>query len=430
MNADKKWMDKGVFTAAYQNIKESRIDRGFGSLNRYSEFEKVQVYSLNGDFTVDFDPEIRRNLGYGFEVAYNDVNSRSRGDVLDVAGNTILGIKDNFVVQTRYPDGGSSYLSSAIYASYRQDIGKKSTLNTGIRLTNTALTAKWVDTTFISLPDSDIRIMNTAVTATAGYIYRPNEFWQINGVLSSGFRSPNIDDIGKVREKRGDVTVPNVDLQPEFAYNFEAGVLKYFDEKRTYIGLATYYTLLNNYIVRAPFEINGSSTIIYDGEEANVVANVNKDNAYVYGGTFNFKAQLSNNWNTRASLTYTKGVAYDTGEPLSSIPPLFGNMAFNYVRNRIETGFNMVFNARKKAEDYNVSEGIDNIEETPYLLEEQAYYGSPSWYTLNYYMRIKTSKYLDLLINVDNIMDHHYKEFASAISAPGRNFSFTVIGTF
>lgn len=430
MNANKKWLDKGVFTAAYQNIKESRIDRGFDSLNRSSEFEKVQVYSLNGDFTVDFDPEIRRNFGYGFEVAYNDVNSRSRGDVLDVAGNTILGVKDNFVVQTRYPDGGSSYLSSAIYGSYRQDIGKKSTLNTGIRLTNTALAAKWVDTTFIKLPDSDIRTMNTAVTATAGYIFRPNEFWQINGVLSSGFRSPNIDDIGKVREKRGDVTVPNVDLQPEFAYNFETGILKYFDEKRTYIGLTAYYTLLNNYIVRAPFEINGSSTIVYNGEEANVVANVNMDNAYVYGGTFNFKAQLSNNWNTRASLTYTKGAAYDTEEPLSSIPPLFGNLAFNYVRNRIETGVNLVFNGRKKAKDYNISEGIDNIEETPYLITEQAYYGSPSWYTLNYYMRIKTSKYLDLLINVDNIMDHHYKEFASAISAPGRNFSFTVIGTF
>ena len=53
MNANKKWLDKGVFTAAYQNIKESRIDRGFDSLNRSSEFEKVQVYSLNGDFTVD-----------------------------------------------------------------------------------------------------------------------------------------------------------------------------------------------------------------------------------------------------------------------------------------------------------------------------------------------------------------------------------------
>jgi hemoglobin/transferrin/lactoferrin receptor protein len=272
--------------------------------------------------------------------------------------------------------------------------------------------------------------MNTSVTVTAGYAYRPTDDWQVNGVLSSGFRSPNIDDIGKVREKNGDVTVPNVDLEPEFAYNFEAGLIKYFDDKKSYFGLTTYYTLLNNYIVRAPFEINGESQIIYDGELANVVANINMGNAYLAGATMTFKGNLTNTWNTRASLTYTKGTAYDTNEPLSSIPPLFGNIELGYARNRIETGINMVFNTRKRAEDYNISEGIDNIEQTPYVLPEGEYYGTPAWYTLNYYMRFKTSKYVDLLINVDNILDVHYKEFASAISAPGRNFSFTVIGTF
>jgi len=430
LKADKKWMDKGSFTAAYQNIKESRIDRKFGSFDRSSKFEKVQVYSLNGDFVKNFDPEVNRNFSYGFEVGYNDVNSSSKGEVLDVSGNDIIGVKDNYIVQTRYPDGGSSYLSSAVYASYRQDLGKKSTLNTGLRLTNTVLTAKWIDTTFITLPDSDIRTMNTSVTLTAGYAYKPNVNWQINGVLSSGFRSPNIDDIGKVREKNGNVTVPNVDLEPEFAYNFEAGIIKYFDQKKSYLGITSYYTLLDNYIVRAPFEINGESEIIYDGELANVVANINMGSAYLTGATMTFKGQLTNTLNARASLTYTYGTAYDTKEPLSSIPPLFGNIEFSYVRNRIETGVNMVYNGRKKADDYNISEGIDNIEQTPYILSDQAYYGSPSWYTLNYYMRIKTSKYVDLLINVDNIMDHHYKEFASAISAPGRNFSFTVIGTF
>jgi hemoglobin/transferrin/lactoferrin receptor protein len=430
LNPHKKWMEKGSFTVAYQNIKESRIERRFDSFDRSSEIENVDVYSINGDFTAIIDMKVPRNFGYGFEVAYNDVNSDSKGEVLDVEGNKIVGVKDYYQVQTRYPDGGSSYLSSALYASYRQDLGEKSTLNTGIRLTNTILTAKWIDTTYFTLPDSDVKTMNTAVTATIGYVYKPTVNWQFNGVLSSGFRSPNIDDIGKVREKRGDVTVPNTDLEPEFAYNFEAGILKYFDSKKSHIGFTTYYTLLNNYIVRGPYELNGSSTIIYNGELGNVVANVNMGNAYLIGGTLLFKGQLSNTWNARASLTYTKGESYDTKEPLSSVPPIFGNIEFNYVRNRIETGINVVYNGRKKAENYNISEDIDNIEETPYLPAEQAYYGSPSWYTFNYYMRFKTSKHVDLLFNLDNIMDYHYKEFASAISAPGRNYSFTVIGTF
>jgi hemoglobin/transferrin/lactoferrin receptor protein len=430
MNPNKKWLESGSFTAAYQQIKESRIQRKFSSFDRSYRYENVDVYSINGDFTTNLDTDLSRNFGYGFEVAYNDVNSTSKGEVLDVVGNQIIGVRDYYQVQTRYPDGGSSYLSSAIYASYRQDIGKKSTLNTGIRLTNTVLDAKWIDTTYITLPDMDIRNKNSAVTATVGYVYRPNRDWQVNGVLSSGFRSPNIDDIGKIREKRGDVTVPNTDLLPEFAYNFEASALKYFDKRRSHIGFTTYYTLLNNYIVRGPYEIDGKSKIYYNGELSNVVANINMGNAYLVGGTFLFKAQISNTWNARGSLTYTKGDTYDTKEPMSSIPPIFGNIEFNYVRNRVETGVNLVYNGRKKADDYNISEGIDNIEETPYLIVEQAYYGSPSWYTLNYYMRFKTSKYIDLLFNFDNIMNYHYKEFASAISAPGRNFSFTVIGTF
>ncbi len=430
IKSNKKLMDRGVFTAAYQNIKESRIERKFDNFDRSSRFEKVQVVSLNGDFTKNMNEDMNRNFGYGFEVAHNDVKSTSKGEVLDVVGNDIIGVKDNYVVQTRYPDGGSSYLSSAIYASYRQDLGKKSTLNTGLRITNTMLAAKWVDTTYVKLDDSDIESRNTSVTLTAGYTYRPSSNWQLNSVVSSGFRSPNIDDIGKIREKNEDVTVPNVDLEPEYAYNFEVGLIRYFDEKKTHLGLTTYYTLLNNYIVRAPFELNGKTQINYDGELANVVANVNKGNAYLIGSTMTFKSQLTNTWNARAFLTYTKGMAYDTEDPLSSIPPLFGMVEFNYVRNRIETGLNMVFNGRKKAEDYNISEGIDNIEQTPYSDVEQAYYGSPSWYTLNYFVRIKTSKYVKLLINVDNIMDHQYKEFASAISAPGRNFSLTVIATF
>lgn len=430
LDLHKKWLNSGTVIMAFQNIKESRIDRNFNSFNRASKFEKVQVYSLNGDFSTNLKNRKNRNFGYGFEIAYNDVGSRSKGEVLEVNGNDIIGISDSYVVQTRYPDGGSSYLSSAVYADFRQDISKRSTLNTGIRLTNTVLQAEWIDETYITLPDMDITLTNTAVTLTAGYVFKPNKEWQLNTVFSSGFRSPNIDDIGKIREKRGTVTVPNVDLQPEYAYNFEGGILKYFKDKNYYIGFTTYYTLLNNYIVRAPYLLNGSFTIIYDGEEMNTVANVNKDNAYIYGGTATFKGNLTDRFQTKAAITYTKGKAYDTNEPLSSIPPIFGSFDINYNHNKFETGINFIFNGRKKLEDYNISEGIDNIEETPFIIDKDAYYGTPSWQTLNFYSRYKATKNIDLLLNIDNIFDRHYKEFASAISAPGRNFSFTILGSF
>ena len=423
----KRFLNNGVITLAYQNIEESRINRKFGSLDRTTRQEEVDVFSLNGDFSVSLSQD--RILSYGVEVSHNDVSSTPKGETLEVNGNEITGISGSFPVQARYADGGSSYTSAAAYVNYRQDISKKSTLNTGIRFTNTNLKAKWLDETFITLPESDISLNNSAFTLTAGYVYKPTTNWQLNGVLSSGFRSPNIDDVGKVREKGGDVTVPNIYLKPEFAYNAEMGLLKYFNDKKFHIGITTYYTLLDNYIIRENFSLNGNSTILFDGEEGNVVANVNRDQAYIVGCTFTLKGNITNSLKTRGSFTYTKGKAYDTNEPLSSIPPLFGLVELSYEKQKFEVSIDFKFNGRKKREDYNISEGIDNVEQSP-LISATEYYGTPSWSTLNFYTKYRLTKSVDLQIAVDNIFDQHYKEFASSISAPGRNFSFSVLANF
>ena len=44
--------------------------------------------------------------------------------------------------------------------------------------------------------------------------------------LSTGFRAPNIDDLGKVFIKDQFLTIPNSQLVPEYAYNFSLGVGK------------------------------------------------------------------------------------------------------------------------------------------------------------------------------------------------------------
>lgn len=433
INPKKKWMDNGTITLAYQNIKESRIQRKFGSLDRSYREENVNVFSLNGDFTVPLAEN--RNLGYGVEVTYNDVASSSYGKILRVNGNNIVGFDGDFTVQSRYPDGGSSYLSSAFYVDYRQDINSKSTLNTGIRGTNTVLKAKWLDETFIEVPQNDIQLDNQSLTATIGYVYKPNKTWKLNTVLSSGFRSPNIDDVGKIREKNGKVTIPNIKLKPEHAYNAEIGAQKYFNNRKFRVGANVYYTLLNNYIYRENFELNGSSTIEYDGEEGTMVANVNKGTAYVTGATVSYQGKLHKNWNTSGFVTYTYGKAYDTNEPLSSIPPLFGRFDVSYVKNKLEGGANVVFNAKKDISDYNITEGIDNHEQTPIVNpnatdDVNKYYGTPSWMTVGLYGKYQFTKNIALQAQLSNLFDEHYKEFASGVSAAGRNISVSLLTNF
>jgi len=221
--------------------------------------------------------------------------------------------------------------------------------------------------------------------------------------------------------------VPNITLKPEYAYSFEINGLKYFNQKKFNLGLSLYYTFLNNYITRDYYQINNASTIVYDGEQGNVVANVNKGNAYIFGGTFSLRGKINRYLISKASITYTKGKAYDTDEPLSSIPPIFGSLEIGYQKSRFQASVNWRFNAQKKLKDYNLIEGIDNVQQTPYDSESNSFLGNPSWNIFNLNTNYKFNNSVTFYFNIDNIFDIHYKEFASSISSPGRNLSISLL---
>ena len=437
IHPNKKWLESGSITGAYQQIKESRIQRKFGSLDRSFREELVNVFSVNGDFSVSLTQDKKRVLSYGFEFTYNDVTSKSFGKTLVVSNGQINGSSSGFKVQSRYPDGGSNYLSSSAYIAYRQDLNSKTTLNTGLRFTNTTLHALWLDQTFIHLPETNITAVNSAVTATIGYVYRPGKNWQLNSVVSSGFRSPNIDDIGRVREKSGNISVPNIHVNPEFAYNVEIGLQKYFNDKKFRVGANVYYSLLDNYIQRDfVYNTDGSKKQVqFDGEFGNAITNQNKGTAYVFGYTLSYLGKISSTINSSGFITYTKGRTYDTKEPMSSIPPLFGRVEINYKKDKIEFGAALKFNTKKDIEDFNITEGIDNHDLTPIvdpnaILDSDKYYGSPSWMTIGLTSNYLLSDTFSIQARLDNIFDEHYIEFASGISAPGRNASISFVANF
>ncbi|MDG1160509.1 MAG: TonB-dependent receptor [Flavobacteriaceae bacterium] len=439
INPGKPWLDKGTFTLAYQNIKESRIQRKLSSLERSYRNENVDIFSVNGDFMIPLSKNENRAFTYGFEFLHNDVISDAFGKTLEVLGNDIIGTSDNFNVQTRYPDGGSSYVSSAVYLGYREDVTAKSTLNTGVRFTRTNLKASWIDQSIIILPETNIKLDNSALTATLGYVYKPNKNIQLNTVISSGFRSPNIDDVGRVREKSGNITVPNIHLKPEYAYSAEIGIQKYFNDKKFRFGFNTYYTLLKHYIIRDDFSMYGNSSfdgqLLYDDEMGNIVANQNRGNAYIHGYTASYQGKLSEYFTTNGFITYTKGRTYDSKEPLSSIPPLFGQFDINFTNKKFQLGTSFRFNSKKDIVDFNFTEGIDNHDLTPIVNENATedidkYFGSPSWATLGFNSSYKFNKNWKLQGMISNVFDQHFREFASGISAPGRNFSFSLITVF
>ena len=96
----------------------------------------------------------------------------------------------------------------------------KYTLTTLLRYSYNTLQASF-DKTFIQFPYHDANMKDGAVTGNAGLVYRPADSWQLNGNISTGYRMPNVDDIGKLFESvPGNITVPNPELSPEYAWNF------------------------------------------------------------------------------------------------------------------------------------------------------------------------------------------------------------------
>lgn len=434
--ANRKWLAKGTITGGFQHIEESRIKRKFGSLTRFTQQESVDVYSLNADF---FAPvKEKRTLSYGFEFSHNEVRSNAYSHDLIVQGNTITGFENNQDIPTRYPSAGSQYSTGAFYADYRQDISKKSTLNMGGRYTYTRLKASWSEEALIDANLSSVSSQNTSITATVGYVFRPNDYWQLNAVISSGFRSPNIDDLGKIRENNGKLSVPNPHLKSEYAYNTELGFVRYIGDKKNFVSLNIYHSWIQDYIGRSSYDVltdktsNNPSTVFYNGEELHTTANVNLGNAFIYGGTFDLKTNLSNSLSLKSNLTYTVGSALENEYPLPSISPLFGSSQLSWKKNRWDSFVKFRFSNAKSPKDYSLG-GEDGLEETPLInpdevSKELRFNGSPAWQTVTLGVGFQVAPSFKIQGFVENLFDVHYREFASGISAPGR--SLTLVGRF
>ena len=75
--------------------------------------------------------------------------------------------------------------------------------------------------------------------------------------------------------------------------------------------------------------------------------------------------------------------------------------------------FFALYNAWKRTADYSPN-GSDN-------LDEATVDGTPSWLTLNLSYSVNLNHNIVAQINLENILDVHYKTYSSGISAPGRN---------
>jgi hemoglobin/transferrin/lactoferrin receptor protein len=410
--------DRLRFIAAYQDYRESRHNRGFNASRRTDRRENVKALSFN----LDLDKKLSNTFTvfYGAEYVSNDVHSKaSRKNVFSGEVTT---------ASTRYPDN-SEWGSAAVYGSLQTLLGPKWILSSSLRYSSVHSKAVF-DRTFFDFPFEKTSISNNAVNGALGIVFKPAPDLKAFANVSTGFRAPNIDDIGKVFESvPGQVTVPNPKLKPEYAYNLEIGFAR--SANRFQFDLALYYTTIDNAISRGPSTFNGQDSIEYDGTMSKVLSLQNISSLWVSGIQAGLDIPLGQRYKLRSVVNFQKGKERlaDSEETYSPthVAPLFGSTHITFTHSSLKLDAYAKYNGGISFADLAISERADSH---LYAKDANGDPYSPSWATANFKGSYKATRVMTLDVGIENIFDRRYRPYSSGISAPGRNFIVAIRANF
>lgn len=402
--------DQMTIRLAHQFFEESRVDRDLNRNERRIRIEKVNASSFNADFTKKMGTQSQ--LYYGLEGVIDDVESI--GTNVDISSNKAS------AGPSRYPQ--STWSSYAAYLNYQWKASEKFVLQTGLRYNSFALDADFSNNlAFYPFPFSTAKMNNAALTGSLGFVYNPNEELSIHANAATGFRSPNVDDVGKVFDSTpGSVVIPNPDLKAEYAYNYELGIAKVFGDVLK-IDVTGYYTNLENAMVRRNSTLNGQSQIDYNGTLSQVQSIQNAAVATVIGLQAGLELKIAKGLTFMSQFNLQDGEEeLDNGEtsPSRHAAPWFGISRLSLITN----GLNLQFYAQYSGEvSYEKLSEEGRATDYIYAIDANGKPYSPSWYTLNVKALYPLNEHFTLSAGLENLSDQRYRPYSSGIVAPGRN---------
>ncbi|TVR79738.1 MAG: hypothetical protein EA412_05750 [Chitinophagaceae bacterium] len=346
------------------------------------------------------------DFSYGLEADINFTESETISESID---NTDID-ELNF---SFYPDGKNLKYSLSAYIRYDVDLSSTLRLTQGFRYSFINFESLYDEYSMPVYNNKEIAYRRSAFSGSFGISYRPSSNWNFNFTASSGYRSPNIDDIAKTHSPAaGILMIPNPILKPEYAYNVETRVLfKLSDQLRA--EAFVYNTILKNAIVVQNVSPNNTDSLPYLDKSHKLVSNVNIGTAYVRGGGYSVEAALTRDLFVESYGNFAVGFDSDFNERLPGIPPFYGLTRVNY---RYEK-FN--FSIR-----WNVQAWKPSNEFSPYFQDNLTYAtaeGSPAYHVFDFDVHRQINDKLRVYAGLHNIADAHYRPYGSSISGIGRN---------
>ncbi len=379
-------LKSAVITGSYQFTDEEREMRKNGSATLRKESDKAGTCGFSGELL--FSSSTAWNGNIGFE-AYSDRVRSSRADIDLQTSGTVL-------KRGLYPDG-SSMTSLAVFSTHAVGI-KNWTLSGGARFNAFSIKVR-DETTGLT------KLTPNAVVGNIGILRKLTPGDGLFVSLNSGFRAPNIDDLGTLGIVDFRYETPNFDLKPEKSLQYQFG---YRHNGKMLKGeFFVYRNELYDLITRKRVE---GQTI----EGYPLYQKENSDRAYIQGLETSWEVYAGSSVIIQGSLTYTYGQNITNDEPLRRIPPLFGRLAADYRHKEYLFGLEWLAAskqsrlARGDIDDNRIPEG-----------------GTPGWNIFNLNTGYSL-KFADIDLSLRNLFNKDYRYHGSGINGIGRSVFLTI----
>jgi outer membrane cobalamin receptor len=366
--------------ASRQHTKEGRISQKNGATTRREEQDDVVTYAVTSNITSVISKRLSSNSGLEL---YADHVGSTRQD---------YNISDGTVVEKRglYPDG-ARMLSVAAFSL------QELTLDRWKITTGTRFNAYQIDVQDAVL--GAIQLTPAAWVWNAGVQRTVYEHTNVFLSYNSGFRTPNIDDLGTLGIVDFRYEVPNYALQPERSHNFQLGVKSHNNRVRTEMYL--YRNILNNLIARVKTLDTIQGYPVYQKE--------NIERAYIQGVENQFSISLRHDFLVDGHLAYCFGQNLTKQEPVRRIPPLNARVAIRFQPKRWFVALEWLAASAQTR----LAQGDRDDNRIPIG-------GTPAWSVFNVYGGY-TRGALRVNLNVVNVLNADYRLHGSGVNGAGRS---------
>lgn len=398
---------------AWQQVDETRLMARIGAQEREVQSEQVEVLSLS----LDVDRMIRQwRTSLGLAIGRDEVHSEAWAE------RRADGLRVDTPVLTRYPNGGSETGNWAAYAGASRSWNRWNLQAAG-RYSRAWLESRFEPQPGLYLPFDRAGYARGALTGSTTLRWVPHRRIGLHTILATAFRNPNVDDVGKVRAKDGFAVLPSDGVSPERLRSAEIGARWSGADNRWQLTGSGFLTRLDDAIMPVdtllPDEAgNPISTIVIEGDTNHIQVNANIGKAHINGFQWRVQYRGQEGWLYSGTLNLTRGYNPTDGAPLSHIPPVFGRCSAERTWDWLSFEGHILWSGRKAAERYGPG-STDN-------LAEALPGGNPAWWTLGIDLEGRLTERMNVAFGVHNLLDRHYKVFASGISAPGRDFRCSV----